>query len=61
MRTLSCAGHRFQPAIIRHAVSLHFRFASSCRDLADLLAESGIDASYESVRRWILKVGRASA
>ena len=33
MSTPPCARHRFPPAIIRHAVWLHFRFALSCRDV----------------------------
>ena len=49
--------HRFPPAIIQHAVWLYFRFALSYRDVVDLLAERGIDVSYETVRRWALKFG----
>ena len=33
------------------------RFALSYRDVEDLLAERGLDISYESVRRWFLKFG----
>ncbi len=51
MSTLSFARHRFPPAIIRHAVWFCFRFALSCRDIEDLLAERGIDVSCETVRR----------
>jgi putative transposase len=49
--------HRFPPEIIQHAVWLYFRFLLSCRNVADLLAERGIDLSYETVRRWALKFG----
>ena len=31
------------------------------RDVEDLLAERGLDLSYETVRRWVLKFGRAYA
>ncbi len=41
--------------IIQHAVWLYFRFPLILRDVEDLLAERGIDASYESVRRWSVK------
>jgi putative transposase len=41
--------HRFPPAIIRYAVWLYHRFNPSHRDIEDLLAERGIEASYESV------------
>jgi putative transposase len=58
MSTPSYARHRFPPAIIQHAVWLYFRFALSYRDVEDLLAERGIEVSYETVRRWALKFGR---
>ncbi len=61
MSSLSYARHRFPPAIIQHAVWLYFRFALSYRDVEDLLAERGIDASYETVRRWAFKFGRVYA
>jgi putative transposase len=57
MTTISFARHQFPPAIIRHAVWLYFRFALSFRDVEDLLAERGLDLSYETVRRWALKFG----
>lgn len=57
----SYARHRFPPEIIQHAVWLYFRFALSYRDVEDLLAERGIDVSYETVRRWAIKFGRAYA
>jgi transposase-like protein len=33
------------------------RFTLSYRDVEDLLAERGLDISYETVRRWVLKFG----
>ena len=33
------------------------RFTLSYRDVEDLLAERGLDVSYETVRRWVLKFG----
>jgi hypothetical protein len=53
--TISFGGHQFPPAIIRHAVWLYVRFTLSYRDVEDLLAERGLDISYETVRRWVLK------
>jgi transposase-like protein len=38
-------------------VWLYLRFTLSYRDVEDLLAERGLDVSYESVRRWVLKFG----
>ena len=61
MHRFSYARHRFPPAIIQHAVWLYFRFALSYRDVEDMLAERGIDVSYETVRRWALKFGRIYA
>jgi transposase-like protein len=55
--TISFARHKFPPVIIRHAVWLYVRFTLSYRDVEDLLAERGLDVSYETVRRWVLKFG----
>jgi transposase-like protein len=55
--TISFARHHFPPVIIRHAVWLYLRFTLSYRDVEDLLAERGLDVSYETVRRWVLKFG----
>ena len=55
--TISFARHHFPPDIIRHAVWLYLRFTLSYRDVEDLLAERGLDVSYETVRRWVLKFG----
>src|SRR5262252_2266296 len=57
MKSISYARHRFPPNIIRHAVWLYLRFTLSYRDVEDLLAERGLDVSYESVRRWVFKFG----
>jgi hypothetical protein len=51
------ARHRFPPVVIQHAVWLYLRFTLSYRDVEELLAERGLDISYESVRNWVLKFG----
>ena len=61
MQKISYSRHRFPGSIIQHAVWLYFRFPLSFRDVEDLLAERGIDVSYESVRRWSVKFGQAYA
>ena len=61
MNNISYDRHRFHPDIINHAVWLYFRFTMSYRDVEDLLAERGIDVSYETVRLWVLKFGQAYA
>jgi putative transposase len=57
MCPISYARHQFPPTVIRHAVWLYHRFTLSYLDVEELLAERGIDVSYESVRRWVLKFG----
>jgi putative transposase len=57
MSNISYRRHRFPPEIIQHAVWLYFRFPLSYRNVEDLLAERGIELSYETVRRWALKFG----
>ena len=57
MKKVSYSGHRFPSSIIQHAVWLYFRFTLSFRDVEDLLAERGIEVSYETVRRWTIKFG----
>src|SRR5215210_9453335 len=61
MQTVSYARHQFPPHIIRHAVWLYLRFTLSYRDVEELLAQRGLDISYETVRRWVLKFGPAFA
>src|SRR5437016_1731078 len=57
MVEISYRRHRFPPAIIQHAVWLYLRFTLSYRDVEELLAERGLDISYETVRCWVLKFG----
>ncbi len=49
--------HRFPSEIIQYAVWLYYRFNVSHRDIEDLLAERGIEVSYESIRMWCNKFG----
>jgi putative transposase len=57
MADISYRRHRFPPVVIQHAVWLYLRFTFSYRDVEDLLAERGLDLSYETVRSWVLKFG----
>src|SRR5438270_4636489 len=61
MRHLSYRRHRFPPPIIQHAIWLDLRFTLSYRDVEELLAERGLEVSYETVRRWVLKFGATVA
>src|SRR5258708_2340568 len=47
----------FLRVVIERAVWLTLRFTLSYRDVEELLAERGLDISYESVRSWVLKFG----
>ncbi len=53
--------HRFSPLLFQHAVWLYCRLTLSSRDVEDLFAERCLGISYGTVRRWVLKFGRAQA
>lgn len=50
MKAVSCERHRFPSDVIRRAVWLYFRFTLSLIDGEDLLAQRGIEISYETIR-----------
>ncbi|MGH6773333.1 MULTISPECIES: IS6 family transposase [Brucella] len=49
--------HRSPAEIIAHAVWLYYRFPLSFRDVEDLLAERGIEVSFQTVSEWVAKFG----
>ena len=53
--------HRFPGEGISHAVWLYSRFLLRYRDVEELLAERGIAARDETIRRWCRKVGQTVA
>ncbi len=57
VQLLSFKRHRFSPEVIRYAVWLYFRFTLSLRDVAERLAERGIEVSREAIRGWVIKFG----
>lgn len=61
MRRVSLKRHRFPPTVIRYAVWLYFRFTLSFRDVEELLAQRGIEVSYETIRCWTIKFGHQFA
>jgi putative transposase len=61
MALLSYRRHRFPPPIIQHAIWLYLRFTLSYRDVEELLAQRGLDISYETIRRWVRKFGSVIA
>ena len=61
MKPVSFARYRFPADIIRQAGWLYFRFTLSFRDVEDLMAQRGIEVSYETIRMWTQKFGRLFA
>src|ERR1700687_6276030 len=57
MDKLSYRCHPFPSIAIQQAVWLYSRSALRSRAVREMLAERGIDVSYEPVRRWALKFG----
>jgi putative transposase len=49
--------YRFPSEIIQYAVWHYYRFNLSYRDIEDLLAERGINVSYEAIRLWCNRFG----
>jgi transposase-like protein len=58
VKPISFKRHRFPADVIRHAVWLYFRFSLSFRDVEELMAQRGIEVSYETIRCWTIKFGR---
>jgi hypothetical protein len=57
MGLISFKRHRFPSHVIRYAVWLYLRFTLSLRDVEEMLAQRGIDVSYETIRCWVIKFG----
>ena len=49
--------YRYPSIIIQYAVWLYYRFNLSHRDIEDLLAERGINVTYEAIRLWCNRFG----
>lgn len=61
MARFSFKRHRHKPEVIRQSVWLFYRFSLSLRDVEEILAERGVDASHEAIRSWCLKLARQIA
>jgi putative transposase len=57
VRPISFKRHRFPAEVIRHAVWLYFKFTLSFRDVEELLAQDGVNVSYETIRCRTIKFG----
>jgi putative transposase len=53
--------HRFPAEVISYAVCLYFRFPLGLRMVDEMLAARGICVTYETVRQWRKKFGKAFA
>ena len=54
-------GFRFPAEIINQAVWLYHCFSLSLREVELILAARGVVVSYETIREWSLRFGRAYA
>ena len=61
MRSIFYKRYRFPPEVIRYAPWLYFKFPLCLRDVEEIVAERGIDVSYETVRCWTEKFGSVIA
>ena len=52
---------RFHSDVIKRVIWLYFRFNLSLREIEELMAERGVDVSYETIRRWIDSYGSVFA
>ena len=57
MSQINYSGYRVPPDVIQRAVWLYLRFTLSLRDVEDILAERGIDVTYETIRCWVDRFG----
>ncbi len=57
MDTISYGYRRISREIVQSAVWLYARFTLSLRDVEELLAERGVEVSYETIRRWVARYG----
>ena len=57
MNTISYRNLHFPSSIVQHAIWLYARFNLSLRNVEELLAERGIEVSYETIRRRVIRFG----
>ena len=50
-------GFRFPREILSHCVWLYYRFTLSFREIELLMAERGIEVTYETIRTWCIRFG----
>ncbi len=60
MNAISYRNLHFPSSIIQRAVWLYARFNLSLRDVEEIMAERGVEVSYETIRRWVKRLGPRS-
>lgn len=53
LRAISYCDRDYPPSIIHRAVWLYTRFDLSLRDIDEILAELGVQVSFETIRKWV--------
>lgn len=48
-------GVHYPKSVILHAVFLYLRYAVSCRDLEEIMAERGVKVDHATLNRWVVK------
>src|SRR5260221_1611684 len=61
MNKLIRRGSPFPVEIVQRAIWFYYRFTLSLRDVEELLAERGIEVTYEPIRQWGIQFGPAIA
>lgn len=57
MKAISYRNLHFPSSIVQRVVWLYARFNLSLRDVEEVMAERGVDLSYETFRRWVKRFG----
>jgi transposase-like protein len=57
MNAISHRNLHFPSSIIQRAVWLYARFNLSLREVEEVMAERGVEVSYETIRRWVKGLG----
>jgi len=48
-------GVHYPKSVILHAVFFYVRYAVSCRDLEEIMAERGVNVDHATLNRWVVK------
>lgn len=54
-RMVDLKGVHYPKTVIVHAVFFYIRYAVSCRDLEEIMAERGVEVDHATLNRWVVK------